>query len=137
MSLLTSLKSSYSVFFHDDAWCRLADCLSYCTSSGNRTRTTITGNKILSLARLPISPPRYVCRPTWTRTTNTSLEVRSYIPLTISPLVVLTCKFTLNISFSTTTELNHICSPNVALGNYSMHLCNSIYLTLSIGVLSV
>ena len=52
-------------------------------------------------------------------------------------IVVSTCKFTLNISFSTTTELNHICSPNVALGNYSVHLRNSIYLTLFLGVLSV
>ena len=25
------------------------------------------------------------CRPTWTRTTNISLEVRSYIPLTMGP----------------------------------------------------
>ena len=53
------------------------------------------------------------------------------------PIVVSTCKFTLNISFSTTSELNHICSPNVALGNYSVPLCNSIWLTLLLSVLSV
>jgi hypothetical protein len=29
MSLLISLKSGYSVIFHHDVWCRLADCLSY------------------------------------------------------------------------------------------------------------
>ena len=30
-------------------------------------------------------PEDMICSPTWTRTTNISLEVRSYIPLTIGP----------------------------------------------------
>ena len=56
-----------------------------CTPEQNRTVTIITDNKILSLARLPISPPGYFCSPSWNRTTNISLEVRSYIHLTNRP----------------------------------------------------
>ena len=38
-------------------------------------------------------PEDMICSPTWTRTTNISLEVRSYIPLTIGPINVMSVRF--------------------------------------------
>ena len=47
---------------------------------------TFTVNEILSLARLPISPPGLYRSLAWNRTTNNCLEGSSYIHLTTRPV---------------------------------------------------